>query len=113
VMSAALDSPVTSHPAKRLSILLTIRDHTHHRSLMVKLLQRARRADLAGGTVFEAQEGYGTSGRLHRRHLFSEDAPVVIVIVDHSDRIDSFLDSVEDLLEGVAFMVNDVEVIEV
>ena len=112
-MAAALERSITSHPATRLSILLTIRDHAQHHSLMVKLVQRARGAGLAGGTVFEAQQGYGASGRLHRRHLISEDAPVVIVIVDHPDRIGSFLDSVEDLLEGVVFMIDDVEVIEV
>jgi PII-like signaling protein len=111
-MAAASAAPIAGHPAKRLCIMLTVRDHFHHRSLMVKLLTGARRAGLAGGTIIEALAGYGTSGRIHHTHAFSDDAPVTIVIIDRPERIESFIDSVENLLAGVAFMISDVEVID-
>jgi PII-like signaling protein len=104
--------PTASHPAQRLSILLTVRDHDGRGTLMVALMQRARHAGLAGGTVFEAVEGYGTSGQLHRQHLFGLDAPVAVVFVDRPERIASFLDDVEDLLGGTVLTISDVEVID-
>jgi hypothetical protein len=93
-------------------MLLNISDHAHHGSLMTKLLQRARQAKLRGATLFEGYEGYGSSGRIHRTHLLSNDAPVTVVIIDRPDRIDAFLLDVGDLLEDVLTTVSDVEVIE-
>jgi PII-like signaling protein len=104
--------PIPRHPARRLTIMLTSRDHARHVSLMVKLLQRARRAGLSGGTALRAQEGFGISGRVHRRHLLSEDAPLTLVFVDDPGRIESFLGDVEGLLEDVVFVSSDVDVID-
>ncbi len=94
-------------------MLLGRRDHAGHRSLMVELLQRAKRAGLAGATVFQAAAGYGASGRVHRTRLISEDAPIVIVIVDRPERIESFLEEASDLLAGVLVTVADVDVVEI
>ena len=62
--------------------------------------------------MFQALEGYGTSGKLHRTHLFAEDAPLKLVIVDTPERIDAFIESVHELLEGVSFMLSPVDVID-
>jgi PII-like signaling protein len=110
-MRSTTPSTFPSHPAKRATVLLTVRDHTHHRSLMIELLQRARRAKLSGVTVFEAQEGYGESGRIHRTHLLSDDAPVTVVFIDRPDRIDGFLREVEPLLDDVLVIVDDIDVV--
>lgn len=104
--------PPTSRPGTRLTILLGVRDQTHHRSLSAILLDRAHQAGLRGATVFQASEGYGTSGTLHRTHLFAEDAPLNLVIVDTTERIDAFVAGVGDLLEGVSFLRSPVDVIE-
>ena len=74
---------------------------------------RARKAKLAGLTVFEANEGFGNSGVLHRSHLMSDDTPLAIVIVDAPEKIDSFVASVGGLLSGIRAVLEDVEVIEV
>ncbi len=105
-------SAVTSHQAKRLTIMATSRDHAHHHSLMVELLRKARRSGLSGGTVLQAQKGFGTSGKLHQRHLFSEDAPLALVIVDEPERIEVYLESVGGLLEDATFVTADVDVID-
>ncbi len=102
----------SSHPAKRVTILLSVHDHTRHGSLMVQLLQRAKRCKLAGATAFKAQEGYGASGRRHRTHIVSDDAPITVVIVDHPERIDAFLGALEGLLDDVLVTVEDIEVVE-
>jgi hypothetical protein len=79
---------------------------------MVELLKRAKRAELAGATVYEAEEGYAESGRVHRAHLMSDDRPVAVVIVDRSEKVEAFLDEVADLLDDVVVMVDDIEIVE-
>lgn len=111
-MRATCPSRVPSHPATRVSIRLGIRDHARHGSLMVRLLQQARRAGLAGATAFAAAEGFGASGRIHRTRLVSPDAPVTLVIVDRPERISRFLAEAADLLEGVLVVVDDVDVVD-
>ncbi len=103
--------PFPTSAARRITMQLSGRDQAHHRSLVVELLQRARRAGLAGATVFRAQEGYGTSGRLHTTHLLSDDAPLSVVIVDRPERIDTFLAAAADLLNQVVVVAEDVEVV--
>lgn len=99
-------------PAKRLTIHITARDHVRHGSLEVELLKRARRAKLGGATVFRGDEGFGASGHIYREHLFGEDRPLVVVIIDDPHRIDTFLDGVTDILTGAVVTVEDVEILD-
>jgi hypothetical protein len=105
-------TPFPTRPAKRLTILLRARDHDHHGSLYVHLLQKARKMKLAGATVFEAYEGYGASGQIHRTHSLSNDVPVSVIIVDRAERIDAFLVDAAELLADVVTTVSDVEIVE-
>jgi hypothetical protein len=102
---------LSTTPAQRLTVLLTVRDHAEHRSVAIELLQRAQRAGMAGATLFHASEGYGASGTLHRPHVFTDDEPVSVVIVDTAPRLRLFLDANDKLLAGVAVTVEDVEVV--
>jgi hypothetical protein len=111
-MRVTMPSPFPSHPAKRVTMMLNRRDHVGHSSLMIELLQRARRAKLAGATVFEAVEGYGASGHVHRPHFMVADAPVTVVIVDKPESVDSYLNDVADLLNDVLVIVDDIDVVE-
>jgi PII-like signaling protein len=56
---------------------------------------------LAGGTVLKGIMSFGASSRIHVARLIelSEDMPVVIEIVDQSEKIDEFLPVVNDLFE--------------
>jgi hypothetical protein len=76
---------------QRLTVLLSARDLTHHRSLASELVERARRLELAGASVFEGVEGVGRSGRLHASHMVAPDVPVAVVIVDEEEALDRFL----------------------
>jgi PII-like signaling protein len=80
---------------------------------MLELLKRARRAKLSGATVFEAYEGYGASGHIHRTHLASVDRPVSVVIIDWPDRVDAFLREVAELLQDVLVTVEDIDIVEI
>jgi PII-like signaling protein len=75
-------------------------------------MKRARKVKLAGATAFEAYEGYGASGLLHRTHSLSDDAPVTIMIIDRAERVEAFLLEAKDLLESVLVTIADLEVLE-
>ncbi len=97
--------------ARRLTLWCTVRDRSDHRPLVVELLRRARAADLAGVTVFEAVAGYGTGRLLHRQHLLADEAPLAVVVVDEPEAVDRFLADLADLSTSVTSMVVDVDVV--
>ncbi len=101
-----------ARPGRRLTVLLSPHDRVGHVGLEVELLRRARRAGLAGATVFRCEEGFGGSHRIHRARLLSEDRPLEVVLVDEPGRIDAFYESVRPLLAGVATTLEDVEIVE-
>jgi PII-like signaling protein len=79
----------------------------------VEIVERARTSRLAGATVVQGVEGFGRSGSVHRRHGLGvkADVPVVITIVDTSERIQAFLAEVEDLVPRGLIVRQPVEVV--
>ncbi|MGZ4690938.1 MAG: DUF190 domain-containing protein, partial [Acidimicrobiia bacterium] len=79
-------------------------DQHHHRPLYTEIVERAHAAGLAGATVVRGMEGFGASSHIHTTRILrlSEDLPVVIVIVDITERIDAFLPQLDELItEGL------------
>lgn len=111
-MTEAPPSRYAGRPATRLTLMLQTRAHAGHASLESQLMKRARKAKLAGATVFEGHAGYGASGQMHEEHLLSDDRPRAIVIVDENERIESFLEEITPLLRGVTVSLVEVEVVE-
>jgi PII-like signaling protein len=99
--------------AKRLTIFIGESDHYRHHSLASEIIDQARRAGLAGCSVFRGTDGFGATGHLHTAHLLSlsEDLPVAIVIIDAAERIASFLPQLDELVTGGLVIVEDVEVV--
>lgn len=100
-----------SRPGRRLTLWLQVQDHAGHRSLMVELVKRARSAGVRGATVLQGISGFGASGAVHHTHLLRDDAPLAIWMVDEPARIDAFVQSVEDLLDGVLVVMDDVSIV--
>ena len=100
-------------PAKRLTIFIGESDHYRHHSLLSEIVDRARRAGLAGCSVFRGTAGFGATGHLHTSHLLSlsEDLPIAIVIVDAPERVETFLPQLDELVTGGLVILDDVEVI--
>ena len=111
-MNQGSPSRHAGRPAIRLTLMLETRAHAGHASLESQIMKRARKAKLAGATVFEGHAGYGASGHLHEGHLLSDDRPRAIVIVDEQGRIESFLEEIAPLLNGVTVSLAEVEVVE-
>ncbi len=69
------------------------------------ILKKAKEHKLAGCTVLRGLEGFGAHSRIHTSKILrlSEDLPIIIEIVDHIDRIESFLPIIDDAIqEGLA-----------
>jgi uncharacterized protein len=77
-----------------------------------EVVRCARRAKLAGLTVFEAKEGFGSSGQIHQSHLVTGEAPLAIVVIDSKKKIEEFVESISDLLMGVQIVLEEVELLE-
>lgn len=119
-MPSSPDTPapdaVTDRPSgragRRLTVLLRVQDHAGHHSLMVELVKRARKGNVAGVTVYEGVTGFGASGSLHRTRLWRDDAPLSLVVVDEPDRVEGYLAAIGDLLSDVMVVVDDVTILE-
>ncbi|MCA1842216.1 MAG: DUF190 domain-containing protein [Actinobacteria bacterium] len=86
---------------ERLTVFVDENDHYHHRPLYVEIIQRARKAGLAGATALRGIEGFGASTVLHEAHALhlSDALPVAIMIIDRSDRIEAFLPTLDELID--------------
>ena len=82
-------------------------DLWHHRPLALSLVERLRREGFSGATVFRGTAGFGARSVLHTAQILrlSEDLPVVIEIVESSDRVDRLLAILDEMVtEGLVTM---------
>ncbi|ORA80763.1 hypothetical protein BST28_08350 [Mycolicibacter kumamotonensis] len=102
-----------SGSALRLTVFIGESDTWHHKPLFSEIVHRARRAGLAGATVFRGVEGYGASSAIHTTRLLSlsEDLPVSVIIVDTAERIRNFLRELDELVTGGLILLDEVEVV--
>lgn len=87
--------------SKLLRIFVGESDRINHQPLYEAIILAAREKGLAGGTVLKGIMSYGASSHIHLARLIelSEDLPIVIEIVDRSEKIDAFLPTVNELFE--------------
>ena len=74
----------------------------------------AREDHLAGATVLRGPMGFGHSSRLHTAKILqlSEDLPLVIEIVDDTDKIEAFLPRLGTMVGSGLVTVEKVRVIQ-
>ena len=88
-----------------LRIFIGESDKYEGQPLFEWIVQRARENGLAGATVLRGLEGFGAHSRIHTAKILrlSEDLPIVIEIVDTSEKIEAFLPLIDDAIkEGLA-----------
>lgn len=69
------------------------------------IVHQAREQELAGATVVRGLMGFGAHSRIHTFKLLrlSEDLPVVIELVDTSEKLEAFLETIDHaIVEGLA-----------
>ena len=90
--------------AERIRIYIGEDDKHKGRPLADVIVKEARERGLAGATVFRGLSGFGANSRIHTNKILrlSEDLPVIVEIVEHPDRIDPFLDRLDEIMnEGM------------
>ncbi|MES1211734.1 MAG: DUF190 domain-containing protein [Acidobacteriota bacterium] len=82
-------------------------DQWHHRPLALSIVERLRKEGYSGATVFRGTSGFGARSVLHTAQILrlSEDLPVVIEVVEASDRIEQLLSLLDEMVpEGLVTM---------
>lgn len=87
--------------SKLLRIFIGENDKIDHRPLYEALLFAAKKQGLAGATVLRGIMAYGASTQVHTAKLIdiSQDLPIIVEIVDHEDKINIFLKTVNNLMD--------------
>lgn len=87
-------------------------DRWEGKPLYEAIVEEARRRDLAGATVYRGIEGYGASSRIHRRQLLtSSDLPITLYLIDTAEKIESFLPTLQSMVQEGLVAISDVDVI--
>jgi PII-like signaling protein len=96
-----------------LRIFIGEGDRWHGKPLYESIVAQAREAGLAGATVLRGLMGFGAKSRIHTAKVLrlSEDLPIVIEIVDLSDRIQAFLPVLDEMVGDGMVTLERVQVI--
>jgi hypothetical protein len=90
--------------AERIRIYIGEDDKHKGRPLADAIVVKARKLGMAGATVFRGLSGFGANSRIHTNKILrlSEDLPVVVEIVEHPERIDQFIETLNGMInEGM------------
>ena len=94
-----------SGPAERLTIYIGESDRHHHVAMHAEIIHRAHAAGMAGASAWRGFEGFGANNHIHTTRILSlsEDLPIMVEIIDTTEKIDGFLPQIEEL--GVSGLV--------
>lgn len=100
--------------AKMLRIHFGESDKWKGKPLYRAIVEKCRELDIAGATVFRGVEGYGASTLIHRvRHLsFSQDAPIMVSVIDSDDKIRKLIPHLDEMVGEGLIAMSKVEVIK-
>ncbi len=91
----------TSEKTGVLKIYVGDSDKVQGRRLSEEIVFEARKAGMAGATVFKGVMSFGASHSVHTMKIFalSSDMPVLIEIIDNIEKLDEFTARVNELLD--------------
>jgi len=106
--------PKITSQAKRLRIYIGETDHYKGRALYQVIVEKAKKLDLAGATVFRGLMGYGANSRIHTAKLveLSSDLPMLVEIVDSEEYISKLMPYLDEMVQEGLVTIEDVEVIK-
>jgi len=89
-----------SGEGKLLRIFLGEGDHYKGQQLFEAIVHLARSKGLAGATVLRGVEGFGAHSRMHKSAILdlSEDLPILIEIVDTSEKVEALLPEIDEII---------------
>jgi hypothetical protein len=100
--------------AQLLRVYIGESDTWDGKPLYEEIILKARAMGIAGATMVRGLMGYGAASRIHTAKILrlSEDLPVVIEIVDSSEKISSFLPLMEQMVDGGLVTLENVRVLQ-
>ena len=103
-----------SRDAMLLRIFIGEDDKADHKPLYEAIVLKAREMHLAGATVLRGPLGFGHSSVLHTTKIvrLSQDLPIVIEIIDTEEKINSFVDAIEDIMGSGLLTLEPVKVVQ-
>lgn len=110
--SAAGSTPLPTE-ATLLRIFIGDTDRYGHEPLYEAIVMKARELHLAGATVLKSPMGFGQTSRMHTAKILqlSTDLPLVIEIVDETEKIRAFLPVLDEMMDGGLVTLEKVQVI--
>ena len=100
-----------------LKIYVGESDKVHGRALFEEIVFEARKAGLAGASVFKGIMSFGASHSIHTQKIFalSGDMPVAIEIIDNKEQLEKFLETANNLMnqskKGGLITYQDIDVL--
>lgn len=88
-------------------------DKWEGKPLYQALIELFRREGFSGATVLRGVGGYGSKSRYHTEKILrlSQDLPIVVEIVEYTDRIESILPRLDEMIGGGLITLEKVRVI--
>jgi PII-like signaling protein len=88
-------------------------DKWHGKPLHQVLVEYFRGEGLSGATVLRGVAGYGSTSRIHSDKILrlSQDLPVVVEVVEDSERIERVLPKLDEMIGGGLVTLEKVRVI--
>ncbi|MGH9864388.1 MAG: DUF190 domain-containing protein [Candidatus Acidiferrales bacterium] len=88
-------------------------DHWHGKPLYQAIVEMLRTEKFSGVTVLRGVGGYGSSSIYHTDKILrlSQDLPIVIEVVESSDRIEQILPRLDPMVDGGLVTLEKVRVI--
>jgi uncharacterized protein len=88
-------------------------DHWHGKPLYQAIVEMLRREKFSGVTVLRGVGGYGGSSVYHTDKILrlSQDLPIVIEVVEYTERIEQVLPQLDEMVEGGLITLEKVRVI--
>ncbi len=98
---------------KVLRIYIDTTDKYENTPLWEKILEEVKKEKLAGATLFKAEAGIGAFSELHTFKVWAlaQKLPLVIEIIDDDERIESFLNHIDSMIENALITLTETEVI--
>lgn len=88
-------------------------DHWHGKPLYQAVVEMLRVEKFSGVTVLRGVGGYGSSSIYHTEKILrlSQDLPIVIEVVEYSERIEQILPRLDEMVGGGLITLEKVRVI--
>lgn len=100
-----------STEARKLTVYIGEQDKYKYHSLKTALINLFMEEGVSGATAIRGLEGYGASKKVHTNRILdlSVDLPVLVIAIDHEEKIAAVLPKVEEMVEHGVITVEKVQ----